>query len=193
MGLIKTAVIVGGGAYAVNKLAKRHEQKKAQARNANPNNYAQDRDMSQQQYFDSPPLHDQYQYQADSKGQKSFAETQSQVQPLVFVDRRTPYEQQNQPLYLNNSYQQPLPQSSHAYVQSPPPEYLPAYHQRQQPHGFVEPDELSQTDNQSLRTPRGSSGGQGLLNTLAQQAMGRGRDDRRGKSPREYLEKYLAK
>lgn len=224
MGLIKAAIIVGGGAYAINKFQKRHEEKKRNRMQFDQNMSQQQRDFPQQQYFDDEkrgPNGGEYysDYPAEkgnsNRGEKQSYNNTSQRSPspvhpyaLEFVDRRSPQQQQAQPLRLNNSHDQPLPQSNgfnneSYYAQGPPPQY----HQQisssraQRSPGFVEPDEVSSTsetpsawDRKGRRESGSGSGGQTFLNTLAQQASGMGGGDRkRSSSPREYLENHLSR
>jgi hypothetical protein len=229
MGLIKAAIIVGGGAYAIKKLQKRHEQKKQNRMQFDENmSQQQQRDFPPQQYYDDEkrgPNGGGYysDYPAEkgnsNRGEKQLYNNNSQRSPspvhpyaLEFVDRRSPQQQQAQPLHLNNSHGQPLPQShgfnnEAYYAQGPPPQY----HQQmsssraQRTPGFVEPDEVSSQsdaasawDRKGRRESGSGSGGQTFLNTLAQQASGlaggSGSGDRKGSSsPREYLETHLSR
>lgn len=212
MGLIKAAIIVGGGAYAINKISKKREQKRQ-------NRMQFEQNMQSRDFHDQPPYSDYpnekkspnengYYYQ-DYPSEKRNGQQQPSVHPyaLEFVDRRSPQQQQSQPMRLNNNYNQQLPQvtganNDYAYAQGPPPPQYHQVHGTQRTHGFVEPDELSSSpsetpsawDRKSRRQSR--DGGYTLLNTLAQQVsgVGSGAADRKGtSSPKEYLEKHLSR
>jgi len=211
MGLIKAAIIVGGGAYAINKISKKREQKKQ-------NRMQFEQNMQSRDFRDEPPYSDYpnekkspnengYYYQHNS--QQQYQQTPTHPYALEFTDRRSPHQQQQSrpmSMRLNNNYNEQVPQfaggnNDYSYTQGPPP---PQYHQVpsvQRTHGFVEPDELSPSpapsehlsswDRKSRRESR--EGGQTLLNTLAQQVSGLGSDRKGASSPKEYLEKHLSR
>lgn len=210
MGLIKAAIIVGGGAYAIKKISAHREQKK-QSRMAFDQNMASG---PQQQYRDYPDQQ-QYQYYDEkhqSRNEKSRgldngtneqyydypARQQQQYSPppaavhpyaLEFVDRRgssSPPQQAQQPWRLSNSHNAPLPQG-HANAYYPPPSYhqnAPVSGQRNITAGFVEPDELSVSDGQT----QSAWDRKGRRESASPVGAGAS-----GLSPKEYLERHLSK
>jgi len=214
MGLIKAAIIVGGGAYAIKKISAHREQKK-QCRNAFDQNMASG--PPQQQYRDYPDQPQQHQYYDEknqsrnekSRGLDAGAEQyydyparqpqqqyspppQAAVHPyaLEFIDRRgssSPPQQQQQQWRISNSHNAPLPQG-HEYGHYPPPSYhqnAPVAGQRNlTSSGFVEPDELSLSDAHSQSPSAWDR--KGKRESLATAGPA-------GLSPKEYLERHLSK
>jgi len=212
MGLIKAAIIVGVGAYAIKKISAHREQKK-QSRMAFDQNMASG--PHQQQYRDYPDQQQQQQHQyyddkhqnrnEKSRGLDAGAEQyydyparqqqqqqyspppQAAVHPyaLEFVDRRgSSSPEQQQPWRLSNSHNAPLPQG-HANAYYPPPSYhqnAPVAGQRNITSGFVEPDELSLSDGQS----QSAWDRKGRRESVTRAGAA-------GLSPKEYLERHLSK
>ena len=165
MGLIKTAVLSGVAIYGINKLSKSSERHREQS---SPSRYEY-RD-AKPQYPDGPDGQGSY-YVPQGRDQ---TQQRGQSQGLEFVDRR-PSEPQGQPLYLQNNPSSPLPfgHNNEDMYAPPPPQYQNSYTYapREKRSGFVEPDEVSQSDFHS-QSARREGGGAALLNNLAQQFMG---------------------
>jgi len=179
MGIIKTAMLMGGGMYAVNKISKGYQQNQAQ------------RPQQQQQYYNNP----QQSSNQGSQQQQRAPQQQRSVSPMEFTDRRgNPQETQTQqPQYLlTDNSNAPVPnygynQDGYYYetdsraqrASSPmyasaggPPQYQ--QYRGQPQRGYVEDDDvLTEADYQQNRGMGGGSGGSAqLLNTLMQQAQG---------------------
>ncbi|KIW33500.1 uncharacterized protein PV07_00346 [Cladophialophora immunda] len=204
MGLIKTAMIAGVGIYAVNKITKSAENRRT---NPAPAAAAQD-SASRQRYFDAPPCYYSDPYQAgQTQQQRQQYQPQEKVLPLEFTERRGQHQEkqqlqhqqqgQAQVLLTNNSAYSPLPhgynhqaaygydsdlrtapEPADMYAGSAPPSHYDDWRQRR-PHGFVEPDEVSNSTFDG-RSRRGNTRGTGLFDTLAQQVEnirdGKGKD-----------------
>ena len=158
MGLIKTAIMTGGGLYAVNKIAKtaerRYDSRPQQA--ASNNQYAaRSNDQQDARTFRFP---------SDSQQDPQSRQAQPQYQSRdMYNDSRNEYPPQ-QPYYLaNDNAYGPLP---HGYLENsssqraypwevPTREYMPAsppYAPRQQ-MGFVEHEDQAY-DQPQRRSPR---------------------------------------
>ncbi|KIV87846.1 hypothetical protein PV11_03364 [Exophiala sideris] len=186
MGLIKTAMMSGAAIYGINRLAKTAEHRREHPL-PSQNEYRDARP----QYFDAPEQRGSYYPQQQSYGQ----EKQRGQAPVLQFDGRRDYQDQSQPLYLENNPASSLPWSysdrEYAYAAenhraSPmgyneaPPHYQTSYAppRSQRQSGFVQSEELSDSDFQHQRS---SSGGAALLNTLAQQFMGGEGGNNKGK------------
>ncbi|KIW38953.1 uncharacterized protein PV06_08773 [Exophiala oligosperma] len=217
MGLIKTAIISGVAIYGVNKLAKSSENKRRDQQQSD-NYYRDHQAQSQPRYRDmGGMMDDEYYYNAPSRRQEkgqpremNFVDRRS-AYPSDY-DRDRQYDeksQQQSPLYLQNDPRSPLPGSlrkdytmSGGYgnddgtTQQPPPQYeynqyRPTGQRYPQRSGFVEPDELSESDIQSRNggaaapTGRGSgsvrNGASSMLNNLADFLNGDGKNGNRNK------------
>ncbi|KAJ9613558.1 hypothetical protein H2200_003500 [Cladophialophora chaetospira] len=105
MGLIKSALLVGGGFYAGKKYTQSHQNGSPQQ---GPNYNSRD----QQQYFDNNgSQQQQYYYPADEKREQ---QPQQKVVPMEFTDRRSQSsekeQQQSQAQYLlTNNSNAPVP------------------------------------------------------------------------------------
>ncbi|KAK5380667.1 hypothetical protein LTS13_003526 [Exophiala xenobiotica] len=170
MGLIKTAMLSGVAIYGVNKLSKASERRQQQS-SPSRNGY---RD-AQPQYLDGPDGQE-YNYIPQGRDQP---QQRGQSQGLQFDDRRAS-EPHGQALYLQNNPSSPLPfgQNNNEHLYAPnhagsPPQYQNSYTNapREKHSGFVEPDEISQSDFHS-QSARREGGGAALLNNLAQQFLG---------------------
>ncbi|KIW20983.1 hypothetical protein PV08_01562 [Exophiala spinifera] len=197
MGLIKLAIISGVAVYGVNKMAKHNESKRRGDQPNRTDNYY--RDGSQPLYKDAGMTDNRYPdyYAPPSQGQTY--QEKEQPRELNFVGRRSyPSDyahdrghneksgHHQQPVYLQNDPFSPLPGSRgqednvrSGYDDGPalPPqydEYRPRYQSQRYPRtGFVEPDEVSESDLQSRNgnaTARQGSGrgtGSSMMNGLA--------------------------
>ncbi|KAK5047088.1 hypothetical protein LTR84_007031 [Exophiala bonariae] len=214
MGLIKAAIIVGGGAYAIKKISAHREQKK-QGRMAFDQNMASGPHQPQyRDYPEQPQQHQYYDEKHQSRNEKSRGldagaeqytdyparQRQQQYSPppqaavhpyaLEFVDRRgsSSPQQQQQQWRLSNSHNAPLPQG-HENGYYPPPSYhqnASMAGQRNVTSGFVEPDELSLSDAHSQ--------GPSAWDRKGRRESGSGTPaGAAGLSPKEYLERHLSK
>jgi len=164
MGLIKTAMMTGGGMYAVNKLAKaaehRHDNNRQQAppSQAQGSRTQQDSYPQQQGYWGPPPpgyCQDQQQgRQSQSRGQQQYIAASEYEQPQYF----NPSQQQGQ-YQDSRSYYQPSATRGmdFDYVGAPGAEQQSYTLRNQRPQGFVR--ELSDSDEYEPRGRSSSSRG----------------------------------
>jgi hypothetical protein len=160
MGLIKTAIMTGGGLYAVNKLAKtaerRHDNRqqaplKSQSSRAQQENYPQ-----QQGYWGPPPPayhQDQQGPQTQSRGQPQYISASEYEQPQYYYQPQQ--QSQGQHSESRSSYQPNRGMMDFDYVGAPGAQQPSSYALRNQPsQGFVR--ELSDSGSE-YDQPRGRS------------------------------------
>jgi hypothetical protein len=163
MGLIKTAIMTGGGLYAVNKIAKAAEHRNGNRQQAPPSQAQssraqQDSYPQQQGYWGPPPPgyhQDQQQgQQSPSRGQQQYIAASEYEQPQYFSQPQQQGQYQD-----SRSYYQPTASRGldFDYVGAPGAQQQSYSLRNQRPQGFVR--ELSESDSYESRGRSSSARG----------------------------------
>jgi hypothetical protein len=185
MGLIKTAIMTGGGIYAVNKLAKAAENhhNNPQA-NSYPQNYQRDANYPPQGYWG--PYGPQGSPQRGPTPPAGYYSDNQEQRQLASPPNSQQYDQSYAPGYSAGDYADSKYPADSSYERRDQQNNLPAYHQ--QPQGYLPPQNQGYDHNQNMRSSSPMAG----LAGMAMEFVGSGKDRKGGKTS-DRLSEFFSK